>query len=121
MVTTVKDVKTMNKYQKAIKTLKEEKELKFLIYKGQEFDDEAPTMFDFYHHEMFILDELVEKATPKKPIDCTKYGKYSKGFFEGHNETLRDLRCPNCKKKVRLVHKYKYCAKCGQALDWGDE
>lgn len=67
------------------------------------------------------LQELVELATPKKPIDRTKYEDRSNGFFEYHGETLRDIRCPNCNKRIRLVHKYKHCAKCGQALKWSDE
>lgn len=64
------------------------------------------------------LQELVERATPKKPIDRTKYEDRSNGFFEYHGETLRDIRCPNCNKRIRLVHKYKHCAKCGQRLLW---
>lgn len=28
--------------------------------------------------------------------------------------------CPTCQKRLRLVHKYKHCGRCGQALEWRD-
>lgn len=54
--------------------------------------------------------ELVEKATPKKPI--------------GDFNSVPHYRCPNCMCTVKLYedsHKYKYCLYCGQAIDWSDE
>ena len=48
------------------------------------------------------LQELVDKATPKKP---EQFG--NNGY------------CPKCH---YLVHSfYEYCCWCGQALDWSDE
>ena len=79
------------------------------------------TRCDIEEPALSQLKELVKRATPKKPIDRTKYEEHSNDFFENYGGTLKDIRCPNCNKKVRLVHKYKYCAKCGQALDWSDE
>lgn len=50
------------------------------------------------------LQELVEKATPKKVK-----------IFIAFGERL----CPNCRN--HMIDLYKYCPDCGQALDWSDE
>ena len=121
-----KDVKEelMNKYQLAIKELKESK-IKMLVFKGQTEEMEAPTMFDLYHHEMFILEELVEKATPKSPNfnrgievqswdgDCCSRG-YTHDYWS----------CPNCDGYLCKVNDEdsvgEYCTQCGQRIV-GDE
>lgn len=61
-----------------------------------------------------VLEELAERATPKKPIkkkfneakpwDCADY------FVERN-------ACPACERK--MTNKSNYCPNCGQALDWG--
>ena len=61
------------------------------------------------------IGELVEKATPKKPIDIE----------DGFGDDVH-LCCPNCKKPIANVWssaKYmpNYCHFCGQALDWSEE
>ena len=58
-----------------------------------------------------ILEELVEKATPKKGI--LKYDDFGDGT----------LCCPNCKNPIINVwnkrnYKPKYCHCCGQRIDW---
>nr|DAF72340.1 MAG TPA: hypothetical protein [Caudoviricetes sp.] len=52
----------MDKYQKALNTLKTS-DIKLYVYKEQEnvAEEYQPTIFDFYHSEIFILQELVEK------------------------------------------------------------
>ena len=56
------------------------------------------------------LQELVERATPKKPIKSE----------EQDIRYVTKYECPNC-------HQYftgkisKYCYHCGQALDWSEE
>ena len=56
------------------------------------------------------LKELVERTTPKK-----YYNPPTQGYI--------DYECPNCHKYLcsneRKTH-YKYCYRCGQALDWSD-
>jgi len=53
-----------------------------------------------------IMQELFEKQIPKMP-------RYIRG-------TLDDV-CPRCKNSLVLRHKDKYCADCGQVLDWSAE
>lgn len=86
----------MNKYQKAFEKVKE-----------------ACASFDTVD-ELITLKELVDKATPKKPI--VKYDNFGDGT----------LCCPNCNQSIVNVwskRKYrpKYCHYCGQALDWSEE
>lgn len=65
-----------------------------------------------------ILQELVDKATPKKPIL-----KAMEGFSA---EVASHLVCPSCGKPITNVwscaeYKPRYCHYCGQRLDWSDE
>lgn len=64
---------------------------------------------DFYYGEYQLLQELVDKATPKKPI----------------KDEVQDIRyvtkyiCPNCGGK--FTGKISdYCYHCGQAFDWSE-
>ncbi len=62
------------------------------------------------------LDELVEKATAKKPI------YQGDGYVDG--ELVCDMAlCPNCNNEFEYVWEWAvpYCPQCGQALDWGDD
>lgn len=57
------------------------------------------------------LKELVDKATPKKPI-----------INHICNEIEGDIDygvCPICERP--LGYAFNYCEDCGQALDWSDE
>lgn len=93
----------MNKYQEALNTLKTS-DIKLFVYKEQEnvVEEHQPTIFDFYHSEIFALQELVEKATPKKLLYNGEYVSF--------------CNCPNCKKVVPIHGNY--CPRCGQKLDW---
>ena len=51
-----------------------------------------------------ILQELVDRATPRKPI----------------KDSYSISACSNCG-CIFLKGKQNYCSECGQALDWGDE
>lgn len=63
-----------------------------------------------------ILQELVDKATPKKPLDI-------------QTSVVKWGICPVCKGKInefrgkpnRILESSNYCPDCGQALDWSDE
>lgn len=57
------------------------------------------------------LELLIEKQIPKKPI--IKTNAYNRKFYE----------CPNCRIDIANVifSQYKYCRKCGQRIDWGNE
>ena len=52
-----------------------------------------------------LLQELVDKATPKKPKE-----------FNNLNNYFTSL-CPNC----NADDLDNYCKKCGQAIDWSDD
>ena len=55
------------------------------------------------------LEELVEKATPKKPLEV----------FEFEFDVHLFGNCPICGEGCNSG--MKYCGRCGQALDWSEE
>ena len=66
------------------------------------------------------LKEAVEKQIPKKPYE----GHYER---EGEKPYIK-YSCPNnCGIQLhpvterKLAYEHRYCPKCGQALDWGNE
>lgn len=80
-----------------------------------------------YDKNFALIKELVDKATPKRPIlnkiwedEDTKtiYDEY------GHiNELL--CVCPNCEESAIYDYEYnkrfKCCSNCGQVIDWRDK
>ena len=84
----------MNKYKEAFDELKE------VLYLPDKYLEKR----------LNILQELVEKATPKKPI-----GKHTQ------------YKCPVCGRRVRSGKgssshiRDNVCQRCYQVLDWGDE
>ena len=86
----------MNKYQKAYQRLTNR------IYKNDNIEE--------VYKDLEILGELVDRATPKRPI-----GKHT------------DYRCPVCSTRVRSGKgsssrtKDTVCRKCFQVLDWSKE
>lgn len=93
----------MNKYQQALELIKES------YGEGE---------FQYNYDEINTLKELVDKATPKKPI--------SKYIVDG-----RYCVCPECgalldeecllKTYECLREGHQYCHVCGQAIDWSEE
>ena len=77
-------------------------------------------------NELDILNELVERATPKKPniemmVDDYEENGYIKSFLH------QKIECPICRTVLEdeadcidLVG-WKHCPTCGQALDWSEE
>ena len=57
-----------------------------------------------------LLEELVEKATPKKVI--------VNGIREGRQINTVSFICPSCENHIG---KDNFCKYCGQALDWKAE
>lgn len=104
----------MNKYKEQLETLIRS-DIKLHIYKNQDeiIESHQPTIFDFFHKELFSLQELVERETPKKAILV-------------HNYDGLVFECPNCHMEFRpdtiMNHvKWKGCPYCLQNLDWSDE
>ena len=66
---------------------------------------------NLYKPELVLIEELVNKATPK-PLDefgCNEYGDEKAGY------------CPNCNYEQDDGNEWAYCRECGQALDWDVE
>lgn len=84
----------MNKYQEALQELREN-----------------TTCVSDYDEAVDLMEELVDKATPMKPI-AHKVKFNSGSYYYRHN-------CPTCNEKIDDNIQYKYCD-CGQALDWSD-
>lgn len=89
----------MNKYQKALEFLRSENVTAW-----------GNDKFELLYFHLDNIEELVDKATPKKPI----------------KDEVQDIRyvtkyiCPNCGGK--FTGKISdYCYHCGQAFDWSDE
>ena len=60
------------------------------------------TNFKSMHEWKSDLQELVDKATPKKPIQ----------------KAAGRCVCPNCERSTSRVVSPRYCSICGQRLDW---
>lgn len=57
-----------------------------------------------------------DKQIPRKPIDKTKLDDTASLAYENCNIIV----CPTCGGRLKLKSKGKYCDKCGQKLDWGE-
>lgn len=99
----------MNKYQEALDYVKKHLDSKQDIEKVE------------------VLQELVNKGTPKKPIlsDTWKDEEQTDIYDEnGFIDPIVSI-CPNCRKygifDFEYGEKFNYCKHCGQAIDWSDE
>lgn len=61
--------------------------------------------------------KALEKQIPRRPIDKTKPDDTASRAYENCNIIV----CPTCGGRLKLKSKGKYCDKCGQKLDWGEE
>lgn len=116
----------MNKYQEALNDLK-----MAINYPTSKYNDSRLIEIHFS-----TLQELVEKATPKK---VTK--RYYTEKYGNHGTKKRvDIRCSCCNSSftngtrtsigvyedreidfIKTVEEIKYCEYCGQAIDWSEE
>lgn len=55
------------------------------------------------------LRELIEKATPKKPLEAQE--QWNKYYWV----------CPTCEKLNPRVFNLNYCGYCGQKIDWSED
>lgn len=96
----------MNKYQEALDNIADE-----LIECGRTKDLNGETILK-EQTELNLLQELVNRATPKRPV--------TKGGYT-------DFKCPVCGRRVRSGRgsssrqKDNVCQRCFQVLDWSDE
>lgn len=74
-----------------------------------------------------ILQELVDRATPKKPIEVTTlFEGWKKDALKNGWIVLNPKLCGNCKQETQWKrsvgeNKWDYCPYCGQAIDWTNE
>lgn len=72
------------------------------------------TNFKSIHDWKSDLQELVDRATPKKP----KIRAFNEAeLWDCADYLVEREACPSCGRK--LLDKDPYCYICGQALDWG--
>ena len=93
----------MNKYQQVLDRLKTNN---YLTSREQR---------EYYN----LLQELVDKETPMKPID--KYTEKVRDYLNEDSFIYVNFEtgyCPNCNEEVN--ENYTYCNNCGQRLDWSD-
>lgn len=92
----------MNKYQEVLTDIRHSaRHLNNLIYGCDDICDEY---VDDILTDCDLLQELVDKATPIKPIH------HLNSFY----------RCKNCNELFQNHHYQNHCPNCGQALDWSD-
>ena len=66
---------------------------------------------------MNITVDALEKQIPKKP----KIKELTIGYLNGEEIKGGYYHCPCCKSFLGLnAEVYKFCPRCGQALDWSD-
>lgn len=111
----------MNKYQEALENI--------IVYPLKEECEHSPCCqceneCDFYKMKLDDYDtlkELVEKATPKKPL------KAHVSYNIGYDDVAIDdaYECPICGKRIADDYmdgnRFDYCMHCGQAIDWSEE
>lgn len=106
----------MNKYQEAFDVI----ETILHLMCGEEREDGYRPSHDEMVNSMEDFKELVERATPKKPIK-NEMGKIS--FLDKLFGTEDAYTYPNCgnallKHYMNERQETRYCWDCGQALDW---
>lgn len=100
-----------SKYQEALDRLCE----------NDYFDENGNCNCDLIVMDRILLQELVDKATPKKPVRvCCEPEEEWDNEEEFYN-------CPNCGEPLPYNFDYDYpiknkcCLECQQVLDWSDE
>lgn len=100
-----------SKYQEALDRL----------CKNDYFDEKGNCNYDQIVMDRILLQELVDKATPKKPVRvCCEPEEEWDNEEELYN-------CPNCGEPLPYNFDYDYpiknkcCLECQQVLDWSDE
>lgn len=104
----------MNKYQEALENIG-----MIDLDKDSNGYDNPKYLKDFYYGEYCELQELVERATPKKPEIKELIRKDN--YRDRTNIPRYNWWCPNCHLEHMSTNIIKHCPTCGQALDWSDE
>ena len=103
----------MNKYQEALDYLAVSLQVFDETVDDKPYRDELDAKRETARKE---LQELVDKATPKKPkIRAFNEAK----SWECVNYLTEREACSLCERK--FICKYKYCPNCGQRIDWSED
>ena len=97
----------MNKYQEALNAL-----LSFRVCESTH----NRRLLENNPHAASILKELVDKATPKKPIKKVAVIEY-----ENEETVERPYFVCGCENYSQVNRNDRYCPKCGQAIDWSED
>ena len=92
----------MNKYQEVLDFIKN-----IVIDELSNGYDDPKHLIDFYPNEVNVLQELVDKEKPMKPLHISLLS----------NPAQNIIACGNCKGN-NLGQSFKYCPSCGQKIDW---
>ena len=98
----------MNKYQEALDFAKKHLDSKYDLEKVE------------------VLQELVDKETPKKPVLSDNWKDKEQTDIYDENGFIDPIVsvCPNCKKygifDFEYGEKFDCCKHCGQAIDWNE-
>lgn len=106
----------MNKYQKALDNLIRVSCPRKVSCKECDFEKLCNSQAKRY---IDTIQELVEKATPKKPQYKELIRKDN--YRDETNIPIYDWWCPNCHLEHISTNEVNYCPTCCQALDWSDE
>ena len=79
-----------------------------------------PTFASQVEKDFDVLDELVEKATPKKVLKRETNGQEIK-VGNGTFKLATMWYCPSCKNWISPSTSVNNCGHCGQAIDWSEE
>lgn len=90
----------MNKYREALNRLRE----------NDYFDEDGNCDCDLVEMDLELLQELVDKATPKKIV-----------YINNKITNLPVSKCPNCGIIEVFLENFNYCHNCGQMLDRSDK
>lgn len=103
----------MNKYQEALDTLLCKAHTNHEVCEANKCTKDESCLECDVQKAFEKLQELVEKATPKKPIQLSDSRRH---------------KCPNCncqlpfkKNVLKKQNPRIYCDRCGQRIDWSDE
>ena len=97
----------MNKYQEALDAL----EYLATQYENTKIGEQWEQIAIKIQIAKNMLQELVDKETPKKPSNFKLHNDGYIKFFYGN--------CPNC--GTAVDDGFPSCLKCGQVLDWSEE
>ena len=112
----------MNKYQVALNDFS--KTIKVINGKPTIINNEYDaSKFVLYESQIRILQELVDKTTPKKPIKL-EITDLDEIIMPEYTNTIDKYMCDNCGLTWFIVdghtYQHKYCKQCGQAIDWSN-